>query len=295
MTGPSYAAVIPTRDRPELLRKCLESLATQTARPQEVIVVDDGSRNAVDTGIGHGLGLDLTVQRLASSRGQSAARNLGANIASAPIVMFVDDDNCLDSECARELVHFIDAKTCSIALQLVRGDNGIWQAEWGWMLANPRIVAGLCFLRAKGGRMQETPVLAPHPSNLYAVSRDVFLAVGGFDVQNHSRFLEDVDLGIRLGKSGIRCIVTPSGVTRHEVHGGADLPRQQGTWEARGRLTRVSLSNFEFLPSCVLSTVLALREGSLYRRNMKGASIFAESRAFFNGWLRAQRTESVDG
>jgi len=92
------SVVVPTRDRPEALERCLRALSVQTV-PTEVIVVDDGSAARA------------TVERIAAqaratllrtpSRGPAAARNAGARAAirgggaNGPqprVVCFLDDD-----------------------------------------------------------------------------------------------------------------------------------------------------------------------------------------------------------
>ena len=40
--APAVSVIVPTRDRPEALRRCLAALAGQRERDFEVIVVDDG-------------------------------------------------------------------------------------------------------------------------------------------------------------------------------------------------------------------------------------------------------------
>jgi len=78
------SVVVPTRDRPEALARCLAALARQrTPQTQlEIVVVDDGD-GAVAPGA-------LVVR--AGGRGPAAARNLGARAARGEVVCFVDDD-----------------------------------------------------------------------------------------------------------------------------------------------------------------------------------------------------------
>ena len=78
------SVVVPTRDRPEALARCLDALARQhTPETQlEIVVVDDGG-GAVAPG----------AQLLrAGGRGPAAARNLGARAARGEVVCFLDDD-----------------------------------------------------------------------------------------------------------------------------------------------------------------------------------------------------------
>jgi glycosyltransferase involved in cell wall biosynthesis len=78
--------VVPTKDRPEKLRKCLAALG----REHEVVVVDDGSaERKLVASIARAGGAELV--RL-EGRGPAAARNAGARAAGGEVVCFTDDD-----------------------------------------------------------------------------------------------------------------------------------------------------------------------------------------------------------
>ncbi|HEX5763338.1 MAG TPA: glycosyltransferase family 2 protein [Solirubrobacterales bacterium] len=83
----SVSVVIPTKDRPGKLGRCLASLRGQGA---EIVVVDDGFREAelvADVAREHG----AKVVRM-DGRGPAAARNAGVAAASGEVVCFIDDD-----------------------------------------------------------------------------------------------------------------------------------------------------------------------------------------------------------
>lgn len=87
------SVVVPTRDRRELLATTLHSVLWQRDVQLEVIVVDDGSvddtaRLVTDLGDAR-----VTLIRHTVSRGQSAARNSGAQKARGDWVGFIDDDD----------------------------------------------------------------------------------------------------------------------------------------------------------------------------------------------------------
>jgi GT2 family glycosyltransferase len=65
---PGISVVVPTRDRPEMLRRCVAALEAQTV-PVEIVVVED-----------------------AEGRGPAWARNEGVRRAAGQIVCFTDDD-----------------------------------------------------------------------------------------------------------------------------------------------------------------------------------------------------------
>ena len=92
MGNPLISVIIPTRDRSGALRETLAALGGQTlsVSDYEVIVVDDGSRPAVQVPWIHE-GPRCAVLRL-NGRERSAARNAGARVARGDLVVFVDDD-----------------------------------------------------------------------------------------------------------------------------------------------------------------------------------------------------------
>lgn len=88
---PTASVVVPTRDRPDRLARCLLALDAQRELPLEIVLVDDGSQ---DEGAVAGAVGDRHRVRLVRSTGAgpAAARNLGAALARGDVVCFTDDD-----------------------------------------------------------------------------------------------------------------------------------------------------------------------------------------------------------
>lgn len=85
----SASAVVPTRDRPLELRRCLASLSEQSPE-LELIVVDDASV-AAETVEGIVAEFGAKLVRL-DGRGPAAARNAGVAVASGEYILLLDDD-----------------------------------------------------------------------------------------------------------------------------------------------------------------------------------------------------------
>jgi glycosyltransferase involved in cell wall biosynthesis len=93
VSQPSIAVVVPTRDRPRHLRRCLEGLVSQATPPNEVIVVDDGSGPATSEVLAEFRGrLPLTALRQDASLGPARARNAGWRRSGSELIAFTDDD-----------------------------------------------------------------------------------------------------------------------------------------------------------------------------------------------------------
>ena len=89
MTTPRATVVIPTRDRPQLLRRALATALRQVDVIAEIIIVDDGGSVPSALPVTGG---SLRVLRKDRSEGVSAARNHGIEAARGEWVAFLDDD-----------------------------------------------------------------------------------------------------------------------------------------------------------------------------------------------------------
>jgi mycofactocin glycosyltransferase len=90
--GPRFTVVVPTRDRPRALARCLAALGQQKGCGDfEIVVVDDGSNEADEVA---GAVVQNCLARLirTAQAGSSPARNRGVRAARSPIILLVDDD-----------------------------------------------------------------------------------------------------------------------------------------------------------------------------------------------------------
>lgn len=85
------SVVIPTHDRPLLLRQALDSVLGQTRLPREVVVVDNGTTDGV-ADLARAYGERVRYVRTEPA-GVQAARNAGVREARSTWVAFLDDDD----------------------------------------------------------------------------------------------------------------------------------------------------------------------------------------------------------
>lgn len=99
------SALIPTRNRADVFRRTLESLALQNCQAQEIIVVD-GSDNADTKEICHHSsdGLLSDIKYFAAEKlGAATQRNQAIAYASQEIIWLLDDDILLETDCLQRL------------------------------------------------------------------------------------------------------------------------------------------------------------------------------------------------
>lgn len=104
------SAVVPTLNRPALLREAISSLMGQTLPPSETLVVDDGSSPPVDAdALRAEFGTRVRVLRNDQSMGLAYARNLGVEAASGKYVVHLDDDDLLAPTTLEDAARVLEA------------------------------------------------------------------------------------------------------------------------------------------------------------------------------------------
>ncbi|NOT22171.1 MAG: glycosyltransferase family 2 protein [Nitrospiraceae bacterium] len=91
---PKVSVIVPTYNRVNELRRCLDSLVVQTVEDFEVIVCDDGSTDNTSEAIKSYVSkLDLTYDYAENFGGPARPRNRGIKLARAAYIAFLDSDD----------------------------------------------------------------------------------------------------------------------------------------------------------------------------------------------------------
>lgn len=188
--GPApVAVVIRTRNRPALLREALESLRAQTARPSQVVVVNDGGASPREVTDAFRDAFDIALEDPKQRRGRSSAANRGVAVAKEELVAFLDDDDrCFPDHLERLADRFRQGPepvVYSDAVTVVYG-----QGESGW---EPRVRTLQYSLDFDPDYLLYANYI---PIHTLLLPRELFLKVGGFD--EGLEYSEDWDFLIRL-------------------------------------------------------------------------------------------------
>ncbi len=87
------SVVIPTHDRPQLVKRAVNSVRAQTLQELEIIVVIDGEDRVTVNTLEAISDERLQIVQLLESKGGGAARNAGVNQAQGEWIAFLDDDD----------------------------------------------------------------------------------------------------------------------------------------------------------------------------------------------------------
>jgi glycosyltransferase involved in cell wall biosynthesis len=229
---PSMSVVVPSVDRPEALRRCLQGVINQSYPDFEILVVDNApgqsGADAVVSSLDAG---SRTLRYLVEPRrGASRARNRGLHEARGEIVAFVDGDVAVDDSwlvaiatAMRTPVEGKSSVSC-VTGAILPGDletpAQLWMEEWGG------------YSKGFGRRIFD---LRAHrtDSPLYPFAAAVFGSgaqmsfrtselrqLGGFDVAlgggTPSRSGEDLAAFLDVVRSGRTLIYEPGAIVWHE-------------------------------------------------------------------------------
>ncbi|HIK38822.1 MAG: glycosyltransferase family 2 protein [Geminocystis sp.] len=88
---------IPTKDRPEELKKCIDSVLAQTTLPREIVIIDDGQLDVAP--LREVIELKTGFKYFKKDKPSlSASRNLAKEIARSELILFLDDDVVLEPD-----------------------------------------------------------------------------------------------------------------------------------------------------------------------------------------------------
>ena len=205
MSVPRFSVIVPTRDRNDLLALCLARLApgaqTIAAEQYEVIVTDDSVREAALTLVSSTFPWARWVA--GPRRGPAANRNSGAAAASGALVVFIDDD-CLP-----------ESDLLSGYASALRADIAVYEGK----------------ITCRDG---VTSPMQTAPENLtggtlwscnFAMRREAFSRIGGFDARFPLAHMEDVDMRDRILAAGLAVEFIPGASVDH--------PPRRLPWGAR--------------------------------------------------------------
>jgi GT2 family glycosyltransferase len=224
---PRVTVVIPNWNGVYLLsRVCLPSLARQSFRDFEVIVVDNGSVDGSCDYLASAWS-EVRIVALGRNRGFPVAVNAGIKASASEYIALVNNDVELDVDWLEHLVIGLDQNTAagSVTGKLLNFHNRDRIASAGDTITWD----GVCDGRGRGqldtGQHDLTEPVFSGTGAATLYRRSAFHRVGLFD-EDFFAVLEDVDWGFRAQLVGLSCWYIPAarayhlgGVTRKRVSG----------------------------------------------------------------------------
>lgn len=224
------SVIIPTFNEEKVIGECLTSLAKQTDKDIEIIVVDDGSSDRTKE-IVQGFSVKLLEQK---HQGPGLARNLGAAKANGEILVFVDADMTFDKDFVSKLVEpIIKGKTIGTFSkeEYVLNKENVWSKCWN-------INKGLPIDRMHDKNYPDTQAV------FRAMLKKEFDRVGGFAAIG---YIDDHTLAEKLGTLAVN---SPGAIFYHRNPETLDEVFRQARWIGKSEFKKRKIKN-EFLMKLV--------------------------------------------
>lgn len=191
--------VVPAHQAEATLPACLDALVAAGFRPEEIVVVDDGSR---DRTAAEAEAAGARVLRNPVPLGASGARNRGAAEMTADVVLFVDADVVVHPGARAR----IEAAFADPELAAVFGSYDDRPPHGGLVAKYRNLLHHYVHQRS---RREATTFW----TGLGAVRREAFLRLGGF--HKAWEHIEDSEFGVRLRRAGGRIHLDPDLLGTH--------------------------------------------------------------------------------
>ena len=208
---PLVSIIIPTYNRPDVLKKCLNHINNLSYKAFEVVVVDassnDKSKQLLDAFD------DVKYIKIDSSKKQQCRqRNIGTSEAVGEIILFLDDDSFIRADLINEIVKTYDEnnEVGGVGGRALRGKDVVWDGKTpiGRLRNDGFLTEG--FDGDPGKTIEVDHLIGCNMS----YRRSVLNEVDGFDEYIGSE-REETDLAIRIKKAGYKILYNPKAEVNH--------------------------------------------------------------------------------
>ena len=267
--------IIPTCDRCQDLRRCLETLRQQLPGDGnvEVLVCDDGRSD--ESRIMLAAEFPDVQWRQGPRRGPPANRNFGAKFAQSEWLIFVDDD-CIPRP------GYLNADSNAFE---TADSSGLFH---GFTFPAPELNS----LFYEAPSVKEPQKI--FPSCNFAIRKQLFETTGGFDERYFSAF-EDIEYFSRLRRLGAKAQCVEGAVVNHPIRPIPSSRKLASRWETRViyvmDLGASPPALALLLTKHVLLVILSRFRGAKFTpENVRAALVFAGEFLYFlyflPGWIR---------
>ncbi len=231
-----FSFIIPTYQNKRLIKNTLQSLNRQNGyfkEDYEAVVIDDGSTDGTGEyiqGVNTNYNIEYIYLHRSSKSSRARARNAGINAATGEIIVFIDGDMLVRENYLKEL-----DRCFNVSEDILVIGNRIMMTE---EVSCEKLAQETCFRGSEfninsfknleirhiiyrhlsyNSCCQLRPWLQVFSCNMAVLKKHLDKS-GGFDEGFKGWGIEDVELGYRLYKSGLRIIINNRIEAFHQCH-----------------------------------------------------------------------------
>lgn len=250
--GPSHrpamvSVVIAAFNAAEYVRETCLSVLGQTWRNLELIVVDDGSKDATADIVGALADADTRVRLLRqTNRGVAAARNAGIAASSGEFLAVLDADDLWDPAKLERQVH---------RLEEAGPTAGFAYCWWVWIDVQGRVLDRSPRWRVEGRELEKlVEINFTGNTSVPLFRRASVIAAGGYDETLRTRGYqgsEDWDLVLRIAEHQ-DMVVVPAVLVGYRRRGDGMSTACETMWRSREAVMAALVARQPWLPSTVM-------------------------------------------
>nr|WP_305906547.1 glycosyltransferase family 2 protein [Methylomarinum sp. Ch1-1]MDP4519236.1 glycosyltransferase family 2 protein [Methylomarinum sp. Ch1-1] len=234
-SSPLVSIIIPTKNRLDLIRPCVESILEKTGYPHyEILIVDNQSDDpetlvylsdiSVREARVHLLSYDLPYNF-------SAINNVAAERAQGDYLLLLNNDTVIIQEewLSRLLAEGLRSDVGIVGPRLIFPNKQVQHAgvvlglgQFG--VADHPFIGEAMDAAGYMGRLQLTQDYSAVTAACLLLEKDLYKQVSGLDAENFGVLFNDVDLCLKVKELGYRIVWTPFSTVVH--HGSSSLKKK---------------------------------------------------------------------
>lgn len=268
-SAPTFSVVMAAYNSAPTIGEAIESVRCQTRRDWELLVVDDGSRDATADVAGAFADPRIRVVRTSGNRGPAAARNRGISLAQAPLVCTLDSDDLWLPHYLETMGRTLDsnpdaAVACTDAWVLEETTGRVRKKSAMALLDPPEPLPG------DSETLLAELLRRNFIYNSVAARRESLRAVGGYD--ERLWIGEDWELWLRLVAAGFRFVRAPQMLAVYRQRADSLMTSHpERLIEAKCEVYRVVAEDWDASPE-LRELALRLRRSSTLSSNRRAAA-----------------------
>jgi glycosyltransferase involved in cell wall biosynthesis len=208
MSGPQFSVIITCHNQSAFIRDAVDSAFAQGYASKEIIVVDDASSDGSPE-ILKQYGEKIRLAAFQTNQGANTARNLGAAMATGEYFIFLDGDDVLLPWALDVYGRIVDLRKPKIILSRMVWFDGALPAVKPEEVPREITFAEYEFLIKKNRQYQAG-------GSAIVIQSQTFHDVNGWTDDLFP--LEDIDLMMKLGYSGLTIQILSPSTKRYRIH-----------------------------------------------------------------------------
>lgn len=267
--GTIVSIIIPTYNRRQIANRCIHSIIECSLNNIEVIVVNDYKESKFILNSENNVSYIKIIDNEGS--GVASARNLGAKLATSPILIFVDDDMIINERTITKAINFINTTTLSV-----------YNADWVYekkllekisttQFGRYLIANNFTSLKGWNGdsiEWKENSLLnvGAITSQFFAIKKTDFDKVGGYNEKFPFAGFEDHELSLRINQNNFKIYIDTTTLIYHNESDRVDplnwLERKRRGAETRRVAVNMGFKdleiNYSFFKQCIYKLMIKL-------------------------------------